>query len=115
MLTRLPVASRLVSDVGAQQIPPIPRPLAAEHARLGARMAEFGGWLMPLSYAGAVEEHLATRSAVGIFDVSHLGKAIVRGEGATEFVNACFTNDLDRIGDGQAQYTLCCDEETGGV
>jgi aminomethyltransferase len=78
-------------------------------------MAEFGGWSMPLSYAGVVEEHLATRSAVGIFDVSHLGKVLVTGDGATEFVNACFTNDLDRIGDGQAQYTLCCDEETGGV
>jgi aminomethyltransferase len=104
-----------VSDVGAQQIPPITGPLAAEHARLGARMAEFGGWLMPLSYAGVVEEHLATRSAVGIFDVSHLGKAIVTGEGSTEFINSCFTNDLDRIADGQAQYTLCCHEETGGV
>jgi aminomethyltransferase len=115
MLTRLPVASRLVSDVGAQQNPPITGPLAAEHARLGARMAEFGGWLMPLSYAGVVEEHLATRSAVGIFDVSHLGKVIVTGEGSTEFINSCFTNDLDRIADGQAQYTLCCDEETGGV
>jgi aminomethyltransferase len=78
-------------------------------------MAEFGGWSMPLSYAGVVEEHLATRSAVGIFDVSHLGKVLVSGEGATEFVNTCFTNDLDRIADGQAQYTLCCDEETGGV
>jgi aminomethyltransferase len=78
-------------------------------------MAEFGGWSMPLSYAGVVEEHLATRSAVGVFDVSHLGKAIVRGAGATEFVNSCFTNDLNRIADGQAQYTLACDEETGGV
>jgi aminomethyltransferase len=78
-------------------------------------MAEFGGWSMPLSYAGVVEEHLATRSAVGVFDVSHLGKAIVTGHAAIDFVNSCFTNDLDRIADGQAQYTLCCDEETGGV
>jgi aminomethyltransferase len=89
--------------------------LADEHARLGAKMAEFGGWLMPLSYAGVVEEHLATRNAVGIFDVSHLGKALVTGEGSTEFVNGCFTNDLNRIEDGHAQYTLCCDTETGGV
>jgi aminomethyltransferase len=78
-------------------------------------MAEFGGWSMPLSYAGVVEEHNATRNAVGIFDVSHLGKALVHGPGAVEFVNSCFTNDLDRIGVGQAQYTLCCDEVTGGV
>jgi aminomethyltransferase len=115
MLTRQPVASRVVSETSTPKNFPIAGPLADEHARLGARMAEFGGWSMPLSYAGVVEEHLATRSAVGIFDVSHLGKAIVTGEGSTEFVNSCFTNDLDRIADGQAQYTLCCDEETGGV
>jgi aminomethyltransferase len=99
---------------------PIQGPLAAQHAQLGAKMADFAGWSMPLSYAGTVEEHLATRSAVGVFDVSHLGKAIVRGEGqdgttARELVNACFTNDLGRIEPGKAQYTLCCDEETGGV
>jgi aminomethyltransferase len=104
-----------VGDDAAPKDSPIIGPLADEHARLGAKMAEFGGWSMPLSYAGVVEEHLATRSAVGIFDVSHLGKAIVHGDGATEFVNSCFTNDLDRIPDGKAQYTLCCDEETGGV
>jgi aminomethyltransferase len=90
-------------------------PLADRHAALGAKMADFGGWSMPLSYSGVVEEHTATRTAVGVFDVSHLGKAQVRGAGAIELVNACFTNDLDRIGPGQAQYSLCCDEETGGV
>ena len=120
MLIPQPVTSRIVSDLSPPENLPIPSPLAEQHAQLGARMAEFGGWSMPLSYAGVVEEHLATRSAVGVFDVSHLGKAIVRGEGpagerGTGFVNRCFTNDLDRIGDGQAQYTLCCDEETGGV
>jgi aminomethyltransferase len=78
-------------------------------------MAIFGGWSMPLSYAGVVEEHTATRTAVGIFDVSHLGKASVHGPGAVDFVNVCFTNDLNRISAGQAQYTLCCDDETGGV
>jgi aminomethyltransferase len=115
MLFPKQVTSRIVSDVAAQEIIPIAGPLAAQHARLGAKMAEFGGWSMPLSYAGVVEEHLATRAAVGVFDVSHLGKAIVRGERATQFINSCFTNDLDRIADGHAQYTLACDEETGGV
>ena len=115
MLTPQPVTSRLVSDVATPKNFPIAGPLADRHARLGAKMAEFGGWSMPLSYAGVVEEHLATRSAVGIFDVSHLGKAIVTGAGATELVNSCFTNDLDSIAAGRAQYTLCCDEETGGV
>jgi len=85
------------------------------HLALGARMAEFGGWEMPIQYAGVVEEHLAVREAVGVFDVSHLGNAVVRGPGAKQFVNSCFTNDLDRIGPGQAQYTLCCDDTSGGV
>src|SRR5690606_29863290 len=55
------------------------------------------------------------REAVGIFDVSHLGKVTVRGPGAARFVNECFTADVDRIQAGQAQYTLCCDDATGGV
>jgi aminomethyltransferase len=106
--------------MSAQENLPIEGPLAAQHKELGAKLATFGGWSMPLSYAGVVEEHVATRTAVGVFDVSHLGKAIVSGSGSdgqttTEFVNSCLTNDLDRIADGQAQYTLCCDEETGGV
>jgi aminomethyltransferase len=115
MLCREPVTSRLVSDPSVQENLPITGPLAAQHEALGARMADFGGWSMPLSYAGVAEEHTVTRQAVGIFDVSHLGKASVHGAGAVEFVNACFTNDLDRIGAGQAQYTLCCDDQTGGV
>jgi aminomethyltransferase len=78
-------------------------------------MAEFGGWTMPIQYTGVVEEHTAVREAVGIFDVSHLGNVVVRGPGVKAFVNACFTNDLDRIGPGQAQYTLCCDDASGGV
>jgi aminomethyltransferase len=89
-------------------------PLEDRHRELGASFAEFGGWLMPVSYAGTVSEHTATRNAVGLFDVSHLGKALVRGPGAAEFVNAALTNDLNRIGTGKAQYTLCC-TETGGV
>jgi glycine cleavage system T protein (aminomethyltransferase) len=80
-------------------------------------MAPFGGWTMPISYAGGgvVAEHTAVREAVGVFDVSHLGTAVVAGGGATAFVNACFTNDLDRIGAGRAQYTLCCAEDGGVV
>ena len=84
------------------------------HVALGAKFSEFGGWEMPLQYAGVVPEHTAVREAVGVFDVSHLGKLVVRGDGAREFINSCFTNDLGRIDPGQAQYTLCCDE-SGGV
>jgi aminomethyltransferase len=92
-------------------------PLHERHAALGAKFAEFGGWTMPLEYAGGgvLREHAAVREAVGVFDVSHLGKADVRGPGAARFVNACLTNDLDRISAGQAQYTMCCDAATGGV
>lgn len=69
---------------------------------------------MPVSYAGTVAEHNATRSTVGLFDVSHLGKTLVAGPGAAEYVNSAFTNDLRRIVPGKAQYTLCC-TESGGV
>jgi glycine cleavage system T protein (aminomethyltransferase) len=93
-------------------------PLYDRHVQLGAKLADFGGWQMPIEYAatggGVLREHAAVREAVGVFDVSHLGKAVVRGAGARGFVNACLTNDLGRIGPGQAQYTLCCDE-SGGV
>ncbi|MFL6061290.1 MAG: glycine cleavage system aminomethyltransferase GcvT [Marmoricola sp.] len=89
--------------------------LHSRHVALGAKFSEFGGWEMPLQYAGVVPEHTCVRTTVGLFDVSHLGKLVVRGEGALEFVNSCFTNDLGRIEKGKAQYTLCCDEQTGGV
>ena len=71
---------------------------------------------MPIEYpgGGVVAEHTAVRERVGIFDVSHLGKASVTGPGAVDFVNACLTNDLRRIGPGKAQYTMCCDA-SGGV
>jgi aminomethyltransferase len=94
-------------------------PLHERHLALGAKLAEFGGWSMPLEYAGerggVVKEHTAVRTAVGLFDVSHLGKATVTGPGAAAFVNATLTNDLGRIAPGRAQYTLCCDDATGGV
>lgn len=91
-------------------------PLHDRHVALGAKLADFGGWEMPIEYAGAgvVAEHTAVRERVGVFDVTHLGKARVSGPGAADFVNACFTNDLRRIGPGKAQYTMCLDE-FGGV
>lgn len=91
-------------------------PLNDKHVALQAKMADFGGWLMPIEYAGAgvLAEHAAVRNAVGIFDVSHLGKASVIGDGALEFLNSMFTNDLTRIENGSAQYTLLCDD-FGGV
>jgi len=92
-------------------------PLHDRHLALGAKMADFGGWEMPIEYpgGGVVREHTAVRERVGIFDVSHLGKASVKGPGAAAFVNSCLTNDLNRITEGKAQYTLCCAEDGGVV
>ena len=91
-------------------------PLNHKHLELNAKMADFGGWMMPIEYpgAGVLAEHAAVRERVGIFDVSHLGKASVTGVGTLEFLNACLTNDLTKIADGSAQYTLLCTPE-GGV
>jgi aminomethyltransferase len=91
-------------------------PLHDRHVALGAKLAAFGGWSMPLEYpSGVVKEHTAVRESVGVFDVSHLGKLMVTGPGAASHVNATLTNDLGRIGHGRAQYTLCCDVDTGGI
>jgi aminomethyltransferase len=80
-------------------------------------MADFGGWLMPIEYpgAGVLAEHAAVRERVGIFDVSHLGKASVTGVGALAFLNQSLTNDLTKISDGSAQYTLLCTPQGGVV
>jgi aminomethyltransferase len=103
------------SDPSGHTGTPLKRsPLHERHAALGAKFAEFGGWEMPLQYSGVIDEHTAVRTAVGVFDVSHLGKASVTGPGAAAFVNACLSNDLGRIEPGKAQYTLCCDA-SGGV
>jgi aminomethyltransferase len=100
----------------AATAPLLESPLHGRHVQLGAKLADFGGWEMPIEYpgGGVLKEHAAVREAVGVFDVSHLGKASVRGPGAAEYVNSVLTNDLGRISPGQAQYTLCCDE-SGGV
>ena len=98
-------------------------PLHAWHQSAGAKLADFGGWDMPIEYpqgfgtaqpGGVIAEHTAVRERVGTFDVSHLGKIEVTGEGALAFINSMVTNDLNRIADGSAQYNLLCDEK-GGV
>jgi aminomethyltransferase len=92
-------------------------PLHTSHAEAGATLGAFAGWEMPISYpgGGVVAEHTAVREAVGVFDVTHLGKVRVTGPGAAEFVNSCLTADLAKIAPGQAQYTLCCAEDGGVV
>jgi aminomethyltransferase len=98
--------------------PPLRRTaLHDRHLALGARLADFGGWEMPIEYpgGGVLKEHEAVRERVGLFDVSHLGKLALRGPGAAPFADATLSNALARIAPGQAQYTLCVDDATGGV
>lgn len=91
-------------------------PLHEEHAALGAKLVEFGGWEMPLSYpAGTIAEHLACRRAAAAFDVSHLGTVRVGGPDALGLLQRALTNDLGRIAPGQAQYTHLLDEADASV
>ncbi len=90
-------------------------PLNELHRSLGARMVEFGGWDMPVQYAGVISEHLAVRQAAGLFDVSHMGEIEVSGPDAFAFLQAATTNDLARLVDGQVQYTAMCYEHGGVV
>lgn len=94
-------------------------PLLSIHQALGAKLGDFAGWQMPLEYpapvgGGTLAEHQAVRELAGLFDVSHLGKIEISGSGAKDWANAIFTNDLNRITAGQAQYSLLCNE-MGGV
>ncbi len=91
-------------------------PLDQVHRSIGAKMVPFGGWDMPLSYAdGTLAEHRACRHSAVVFDVSHLGTVRVTGSGAFEVLQRAFTNDLNRVSPGRAQYTHLLDEETASV
>lgn len=89
--------------------------LIERHRALGAKLTDFGGWLMPLEYGGVIAEHTAVRTAVGMFDVSHMCPVQVSGPGALEFANLMFTNDVHRIEAGGVQYSLICNEDGGIV
>lgn len=89
-------------------------PLHDRHAALGARLVPFVGWEMPVQYTSIGEEHRAVRTAAGVFDVSHMGQLDLDGPGAHDYLQGRLSNDLDRIGPGQAQYTLLTNER-GGV
>ena len=89
-------------------------PLYQVHKTLNAKFTEFGGWEMPLQYSSIVKEHLAVRTTAGLFDLSHMGEIKVCGQGADELVQKLSTNDVGRLNDGRALYTLFCNE-TGGI
>jgi aminomethyltransferase len=90
-------------------------PLNAAHRKLGGRMVDFAGWDMPVQYAGVIPEHEAVRSAVGLFDVSHMGEIEFKGAGALETANALITNDLTKATDGQALYAGLLNPQGGFV
>ncbi len=90
-------------------------PLYERHAALGARLVPFAGWEMPVQYSSIAEEHRAVRTRAGVFDVSHMGELRVEGNGAREYLQERLSNDLDRIGRGQAQYTLLTNDRGGIV
>lgn len=89
-------------------------PLNQTHIDAGARMVDFGGWHMPVQYSGLSQEHNAVRTKAGLFDVSHMGEVLVEGPQAEEFINTLVTNNISRLVDGQALYTVMC-YENGGV
>ena len=89
-------------------------PLFDRHIALGARMVPFAGWEMPVQYDGVIPEHKAVRADCGIFDVSHMGELEVEGPRAHELLQSLLSNDLERLADGEAEYTLLTNE-TGGI
>jgi aminomethyltransferase len=115
------LAGRFSQDDGrvtagpTQGTAPKTTPLYEAHRRLGAKMAEFGGWMMPINYPpGILEEHHTTRRAVGLFDVCHMGELHFQGPRAAEAVQRLITNDVGRLTDGKALYTVAC-HPTGGI
>ena len=90
-------------------------PLYKRHVALGARMVPFAGWEMPVQYEGVIQEHRAVRADAGAFDVSHMGEIEVEGPHALELLQSLLSNDLDRLGPGDAQYTLLTNERGGIV
>jgi aminomethyltransferase len=89
-------------------------PLYARHVELGARMVPFAGYEMPVQYEDVIPEHKAVRTDAGAFDVSHMGEIHVDGPSAQTFLQSVLSNDVDRLSDGDAQYTLLTNE-TGGI
>ena len=95
------------------EIAPKKTPLYDEHARLGAKIVPFSGWLMPVQYTSIVREHQTVRNDVGIFDISHMGQLIADGSGAGEWLNTMLTNNVDKLDVGVGQYTFLLNERGG--
>ncbi|OGQ36626.1 MAG: glycine cleavage system protein T [Deltaproteobacteria bacterium RIFCSPHIGHO2_12_FULL_43_9] len=90
-------------------------PLFEAHKEGGARLVPFAGWEMPVSYSGVMDEHLTVRKSAGLFDVSHMGEILIRGEEAERCLNFLLTNDVSRLTDKKALYTVSCYKDGGSV
>lgn len=90
-------------------------PLYETHVKYGGKIVEFGGWLLPVQYAGILDEHKTVREKAGLFDVSHMGEVLVKGPDALAFLQKLVTNDVARISDTQVQYTPMCYPDGGTV
>ncbi|MBA2436664.1 MAG: glycine cleavage system aminomethyltransferase GcvT [Verrucomicrobiota bacterium] len=88
-------------------------PLYDQHLKLGAKIIPFGGWLMPVQYSSIMEEHLAVRNAVGMFDISHMGELVASGPRAGEWLNTMLTNNVAKLEVGTGQYTFLLNDEAG--
>ncbi len=92
---------------------PTPTPLVDRHHALGAKMADFAGWLMPIQYSGILEEHRAVRTAAGLFDLSHMGELVVEGPDAGKALAAALVTDPPSLAVGRAQYSMICAPDGG--
>ena len=90
-------------------------PLFDRHVAAGARLVPFAGWEMPVQYEGVIPEHVAVRTGAGAFDVSHMGQLHVEGPATGELLQSLLSNDVERLSDGEAQYTLLTNERGGIV
>ena len=90
-------------------------PLYERHVAVGARLVPFAGWEMPVQYEGVIPEHVAVRTAAGAFDVSHMGQLHVDGPATESFLQSVLSNDVTRLSDGEAQYTLLTNDQGGVV
>src|SRR5690606_18799774 len=103
-----------MADQPASPTPHIKRtPLHGAHVKLGARLTNFGGWEMPLSYEGQLAEHKAVRSGAGMFDVSHMGQVRFGGEGALGYLQQLVPADISTLKPGESRYTQLCNRKGG--
>jgi len=90
-------------------------PIYPEYEKLGAKTVDFGGWDLPVQFAGIKHEHEITRTKAGLFDVSHMGEIIIKGEKSEQFLQEVVTNDVSKLQVNRAQYTFMCYEDGGTI